>query len=311
MRRKIGVALCVLGVLLAIFGIVWITVIWPGLARLPADLQQQVDFQGTVGLFDADHGVTMSFDVIGHRKYTALSATKDIIYLQEDVWFEIAGTDPPQEIDHLRQQFVLGIDRVSRQNVEGHGDGVGGGHYNFPFGVSKDNTYPFWNEGNPVNLDCTFVEEKDDFHGLHVYVFQMSTPDEGLPVPASFDTPAMSIHQQVTLYVEPTSGVPVYMEEKTERKGQIPVPDELFPTTAPFTYREVTLMSDDLKFTDDTVSDLVNQANSARTQVALGKMLPWLAIGAGLVLVIAGGLLAARKASKETQSPDSGTSQSS
>ncbi len=71
MRRKIGVALCILGVLLAVFGIVWMTVVWPSLAKVPADLEQQVDLQGTVSLYDSERGANVSFDVIGHRKYTA------------------------------------------------------------------------------------------------------------------------------------------------------------------------------------------------------------------------------------------------
>jgi hypothetical protein len=304
MRRKIGVALCVLGVFLAVFGVVWITVIWPSLAKVPANLKQQVDLQGTVKLFDAANYGETTFDVIGHRKYTAVAATSDIVYLQEDVWFELPGTEPPQELEQLREQFFLGIDRVTRQNLEGRGDGIGGGHYSFPFNVSKDKAYFFWNEKNPVNLECRYVDETD-FHGLHVYIFEMSTPDEGLTTPGSFDTPEMRIDQKVTLYVEPTSGVTVYMEDNTKRSGTIPVPDELFPSTSPLAYMEFTLYEDNLTFTDDTVADLVSQAKSAKTQVALAKnLLPWLSIGAGILLIAVGIFLASRKTAQvERQEP--------
>jgi hypothetical protein len=292
MRRKVGVALSILGVLLAVFGIVWIAVVWPSLAKVPADLVQQVDLQGTVSLYDAESGATVSYDVIGHRKYTAVEASEDIVYLDEDVWFDLAGTNPPQELKQLREEFFLGIDRVTRQNLEGRGDGVGGGHYSFPFNVSRDKVYPFWNEKNPVNLDCKYVDEID-FEGLHLYVFEMSTPEEGLTTPASFDIPEMKIDQKVTLYVEPVSGVTVRMESTTRRSGTIPVPDELYPITGPVSYKPVTFYEDNLTFTQDTIDDLVGQAKSAKTQVALAKnLLPWLSIGIGIALVSVGVFLA-------------------
>ncbi len=284
MRKKIGVVLGVLGVLALVFGVVWLTVVWPSLAKIPADLVQQVDLQGTLTLFDPETGTEVTNNVIGHRKYTAQSATDEVVYLQEDIWAEIAGTD--QEV--IRQQFFLGIDRVTRQNVEGLGDGCGGGHYNFPFDVKKADTYPFWNEGNPQNIDCKFLEETD-FQGMHVYVFEMTTPPGGLTLPASFDTPAMTIEQTVRLWVEPVTGLPVQITDQTTRSGQIPVPDPEFPSTGPMTHRAVKFYDDNLTFTDETVAGLIDDANAARTQVALAKnLVPWLSIGSGILLVLVG-----------------------
>jgi hypothetical protein len=303
MRRKIGVALCILGVLLAVFGIIWMTVIWPSLTKVPSDLEQQVDLQGTVSLYDDGLGTNVSYDVIGHRKYTALKASEDILYLDEDVWFDLAGTDPPQELEQLREEFFLGIDRVTRRNLEGRGDGIGGGHYSFPFNVSKDKVYPFWNEKNPENLDCRYDGETN-FEGLHVYIFKMSTPEEGLTTPASFDIPEMRIDQQITLYVEPVSGVTVLSESITKRSGTIPMPDELYPATGPVTNKAVTFYEDNLTFTQATIDDLVDQARNAKTQVTLAKdLLPWLSIGCGIVL-IAVGLFLALKAGKSAASAE-------
>jgi hypothetical protein len=270
---------------------------------VPSDLEQQVDLQGTVSLYDDGLGTNVSFDVIGHRKYTAVKASGDILYLDEDVWFDLAGTDPPQELEQLREDFFLGIDRVTRQNLEGRGDGIGGGHYSFPFNVSKDKVYPFWNEKNPENLDCRYDGETN-FEGVHVYIFKMSTPEEGLTTPASFDIPEMRIDQNITLYVEPVSGVTVLSESITKRSGQIPQPDPLYPATGPMTYKSVTFYEDNLTFTQDTIDDLVGQAKSAKTQVNLAKnLLPWLSIGGGIIL-IAVGVFLALKASKSAASAE-------
>lgn len=297
MRRKTGVALCILGVLLAVFGIIWMTVVWPGLAKVPADLDQETLQQGTVTLYDADHDAYVTYNVINSRHYVAVAASSDIVYLNETITF--TDTDTNQEIPSLHAKYFLGIDRVTRQHLEGRGDGIGGGYYSFPFNVKKDNVYPFWNEGNPANLDCKYVGETK-LEGLNVYIFEMSTQDEGLTTPAGFVQPdlkayqpAMKIDQKITLYVEPVSGVTVRFESTTRRSGTIPVQDELYPITGPVTNKPVTFYEDNLTFTQDTIDDLVGQAKSAKTQVALAKdLLPWLSIGSGIVLIAVGVFLA-------------------
>jgi hypothetical protein len=121
----------------------------------------------------------------------------------------------------------------------------------------------------------------------------MSTPAGGLSLPASFDTPAMTIEQTIRLWVEPITGMPVQITDQTKRSGQIPVMDPDFPSTAPFTYETVTFYEDDLTFTDETVAGLMDDANAAKTQVALGKKLvPWLSFGSGALLVVVGVFLA-------------------
>jgi hypothetical protein len=299
MRRKTGVALCVLGALLAIFGIIWITVIWPSLARIPGDLDQETIQQGIVTLYDAQHDAYVTYDVTNHRHYVAEKASKTIVYLDEAITFTDTATG--QGIPSLSVNYFLGIDRVTRENVQGRGDGIGGGHYSFPFSVSKNEPYPFWNEGNPENIDCKYVDETD-YEGMHVYIFEMSTPDGGLMTPAGFlppdlqiYQPAMRIDQKVRMYVEPVSGVTVYFESTTKRSGKIPVQDELFPATGSLTYKDVTFYEDSLKFADETVADLVSQAKSAKTQVTFAKnVLPWLSIGGGILLVGVGVFLARR-----------------
>lgn len=287
-RSKIGLVLGVLGVCLAIFGIIWMTVVWPNLSKLPGNLEQQVNIKGTVKLYDAAAGGPVAFDVIGARKYAAVSVSDDVVWLQEDIWFNIAGTDPPQEIAAIRAKYLMAIDRVTRQHVEGRGDGIAGGHFSHPFDVEKDKAYPWWNEGTPVLLDNVYVSEMD-FQGLHVYVVEMSTPEGGVATPASFDTPAMTIEQKVTMYVEPVTGSGVYMEGLTKRTGMIPVPDPDFPATAPMTYQEVTFYEDSLTFTQETIDDLVDIAAKAKTQIKLARdLVPWLSIGVGIVLVLVG-----------------------
>jgi hypothetical protein len=299
MKRKAGIALCALGVAFAVFGIVWITVLWPNLAKVPADLDQETLQQGIVTLYDSGQDAYVTYDVINSRHYIAAAASGDIVYLDEIITFTDTATN--QETPSLHAEYFLGIDRVTHEHVEGRGDGIGGGHYAFPFNVDKDEVYPFWNEGNPENLECKY-EGETNYEGLHVYIFKMSTPDEGLTTPASFDMPEMRIDQEITQYIEPVSGVTVYFESVTKRSGQIPVQDELFPATTPVTYKPVTFYEDNLTFTQGTIDDLVGQAKRAKTQIGFAKnVLPLSSIGGGIVLIGVGIHLARSKGRAEGQ----------
>jgi len=64
--------------------------------------------------------------------------------------------------------------------------------------------------------------------------------------------------------------------------GQVPLRDEIFPATAPLTYKEAGFYKHSLTFTDETVEDLASREESAKTQAASAGMLPWLSIGDGI-----------------------------
>jgi hypothetical protein len=252
MRRKIGVALCVFGALLAVFGIIWMTVIWPSLTKVPADLEQQVDLQGTVSLYDSESGANVSFDVIGHRKYTAVKASEDIVYLDEDVWFDLAGTDPPQELEQLREGFFLGIDRVTRQNLEGRGDGIGGGHYSFPFNVSKDKVYPASFDIPEMRIDQKITLYVEPVSGVAVLSESITKRSGTIPMPDE-------------LY--PATG-PVTNKAVTFYEDNL-------------TFTQDTI--DDLVGQAKSAKTQVTLAKD---------LLPWLSIGSGIVLIALGVFLA-------------------
>lgn len=293
MRRKIGIALCLVGVALVIFGIVWAKVVFPNLTKMPANLDQETIQEGTVSVYDPAQNGNITYNVTNSRHYVAVWASKDIVCLHDKITFTNNDTNEP--IPSLAADYFLGVDRVTRENVEGRGDGVGGGLFCFPFNVSKDKTYIWYNEGNPATIDSRYIGEKE-VQGLRALGFEMSTPDEGLNIPASFDQPAMRIDQKLTMWVDPVTGTGLLMESVTKRTGQIPVPDKQFPTTNPPTYETVTFYEDNLKFTQNTTDDLVAMAKDAKTQINLAKnVLPWLTIGGGAIVFVLGAFLALRK----------------
>lgn len=297
-RSIIGIVLAVIGILLVIFGAVWMTAIFPQISKVPSNLKESTEQQGTVDLFDPGTGQLQHYDITNIRAYTTDKCSGNIIYIWEDITFTDNATG--QDIPALHTKTLLAINRVTRANVPGHGDGSRDGYWGFPRDVKTDVVYPFWNTGNPSNLDCIYTGE-EDFNGIHVYVFKMSTPDGGLVIPAGIDTPEMKVYQTITQWVEPVSGLTVRVESTTKRTTTIPVQDSLFPNTGPITYTDITLYEDHLTFTDATIEKLSHDAKFYHWVLPFAETtVPWLSIGLGLVLIIGSALLI-RTGAKKSQ----------
>jgi hypothetical protein len=98
---------------------------------------------------------------------------------------------------------------------------------------------------------------------------------------------------QRTMWVEPTSGVIVSAEEHPNTV--VRAPDG---TTG------VTILSGDFAATDKTVSDALNDATKASSQMTMVKVvLPLLLAGVGVVLLVVGFFLARRSLRAEPAPP--------
>jgi len=293
-KRTIGVVLAVLGVVLVVFGAVWVTVIFPGISKIPANLNVSTYQEGTVTLFDADTQQAVVYNVINTRYTKAVRSTADTVYVAEDNTF--VNADTGEDIPALRTSLLQAVDRVGRGQVPGHGDKDRAGQFAFPRNVEAGKDYPFWITGNPVVLDAKYTGE-DKFEGLTVYVYEVATPEEGVTVPAGLYTPEQQLYQRVEMWVEPVSGTPVYVESANTRTTKIPVPDELFPTTGPMTYEEVTIYADDLAFNQETVDMMLKDARFYHWGVPWGATyLPLLVFVLGGLMLLAGVVLVTRRA---------------
>jgi len=292
-KKWVAIIVAVIGVALLIFGAVWMTVIFPALNKIPADLKSVTQQQGTVTVFDPDTYQLVTYDVIATRKYETVRCCGDVIYLEEDITFVDANTG--QEIPSLASNILLAVDRVSRTNVPGHGDKDREGYWSFPRDVKADQTYPFWITGSPTPLDAKYCGE-EDFRGLHVLAYEIATPEEGITVPAGLFTPVMQLYQYLMMKVEPVSGVTVYFESTTTRTAKIPVFDGV--ASEP-TFTNMTMYTDDLVFTEESVAQLVHDARFYHWALPWGNTyLPWLALGLGVALLMIGSILLTRRAEK-------------
>ncbi|MFD0665962.1 DUF3068 domain-containing protein [Thermocatellispora tengchongensis] len=166
--------------------------------------------------------------------------------------------------------------------------------YLFPFNVEKK-SYQVFNSTTGKAYETKFVGE-EVVNGLPVYKFQQTVPPtktETLTAPGdvigledSGEVQVDRVYDGVNTYwIEPVSGSPVKQEQQRHEvlKTQDGVERSVaFVATA--------------KMTPETVSDLVESAKEAKSQITLLKTtIPLVLLVVGLVCVVAGAVLTARR----------------
>jgi hypothetical protein len=170
--------------------------------------------------------------------------------------------------------------------------------YKFPFGTEKKD-YDFWDgdlgEAAPAVYDGT-----DTIEGMSVYRFVQTIPETTvgtLEVPGSLlgsDEPSVEADQMYqntrTFYVEPATGAVVNR-----------IDDQL--STLSYEGQTVTLNDSTVHYTDEQVSDLVDEVSLKAFLLDNAQLVfPLIALGLGLVAII-GGLMLTRR-SRGSSTPD-------
>jgi hypothetical protein len=248
-------------------------------------------------VLDAETNQPVTYNVIGTRTFSTVHCVGDTIYLREQVGFVDADTG--ESLPAFNEEALWAVDRVSRTNVTGHGDEDRDGCWTFPRDVKANGDYPIWITGNPTTLEARYVGE-EDFRGLHVLVYDVATPEEGLTIPAGLSTPQMLLHQRIEMKVEPVSGTTVYFQERTTRTATSPVLDGMFPSTGTMTFSDATVSESNMTFTEETTNQLVREAQFYHWALPWGKTyLSLVVFGLGLVLGLIGWVWVSRAVREE------------
>jgi len=201
---------------------------------------------------------------------------------------------------------VLGVERSKREYVPGYGDMERSGQFSFP-GDMEQKSYFLWipTAGRP--LEAKFTGE-EDFHGLKVFTFEINEQDLDIGIYEAANMPQV-LDISVNMKVEPLSGTTVYSESLTTIKV-VATPDmkvAVYVSDIRFTDDTIADLVDTAKsartalltkwpvyissliFTDDTMTDLLDIAESARTQLLWARVYGfWLCLGLGIVLTLVG-----------------------
>ena len=271
-----SLGLTTFGLALVVFALVWLLVIFPAMAKMPTDYEQEYTFDGSIMQLNSE---TMSLDEIPTdivRLLTATGTEDDVLLLQQDINIYHAEAG----ILLTSTSEVYGLDRTTRENVAGYGDMDRSGQFTFPAGVEQE-TYSFWSSSAMTTLPANFVSE-ETFQGITVYNFKIDSSD--LPAGTMEGTDAPQTMDVLTeIKVEPVSGVPVYTTTTTTVKAQLMSGD---PTP---------IYVNSMAFTSETIDEMVDLAESSRSLILWTTLYGfWIAIGVGAVLVVTGVVLAIR-----------------
>ncbi len=277
-RKTWNTVLISLGLVLVILSLVWLYVSFPSLAKLPADHHKVINFEGTYEVMNPQTQTLDEIPVKVKREQQATEVQDNVLIINQTITttHALAGMELPQ----FGLTEVLGVDRSTRQYVVGYGDMDRSGQFSFPEKVEKK-SYSLWmpTAGRPLEAD--FIGE-DDFEGLTVFVFKISEQDLDIGTQQGTGLPQV-LDIVVDMTVEPVSGATVHTES-VNAINIVPAPGIKMPVYV-----------SSLRFTDDTIVDLVDTARSARSMLLWARVYGfWQVIGVGIVLTLVGVLGAIR-----------------
>ena len=266
------------GLVLVVLALIWQFAIFPMVSKLPSDLTEETNFEGTYEVMNPTTQMLEEIPVKVTRYYEAAGIEDGVLILEQTVTttHALAGVELPQ----FGLEETLGVDRSTREYVSGYGDMDRSGQFSFPSDL-KHESYQLWNPTAMTDLEAKFVAE-EEFHDLTVYDFQVNEEDidlgnyPGTSFPQTVDT-------TINMKAEPVSGTTVFSQSVTTIKV----------TYAPG--MTVPVYISDIQFTDDTIDELVDTASSARTMILWATVYGfWILIGIGIALILVGVVVSIR-----------------
>jgi hypothetical protein len=264
----------VVGLLLVILGVVWITAIFPAIDKVPTDYEQTYVFLGNLTTVDPDTQSTDSFPIKLTLDQEAIG-TKDgalLIHEKRTLVRSDTGVDVPDAYGVYGDESTLAIDRRTREFVPDIDEGKRTGYWEPPKLLGEGDTFDLWNPGAKKALTAKYVRSEDFRHGDDVVAVLVFEIDEA-EIPITKGGMDLYYRTTITLWIEPSSGTVVNQESATtvsfDKMGNQPV------------------QISTLRYAGETIVELMDTAKSAHTKLFwIRTIIPWVLIGLGAVMVL-------------------------
>ena len=272
------IILSIMGALLAIFGALWVAVIFPALDKMPASYGQTYQFDG---MFSVMNPATQSMDSFPIEQTLMQEAvgTEDgalLIHEVRSVKNAVTGADISAiygdesvlAINPRTLEFMPQVDERGRL-----------GYFGPPRPLAVGDTFDLWHPGAGQALPAKNVGE-ENFRGMDVLVFEIN--EAYLPI----GTEPMSgmelyLSPQITLWIEPSSGTVVNQMSETV-------------TSIDMMGMKMPVQIANVDYAESTIVNLMNTGQSASLMLLWFRTLvPWIAIGFGAFLVMTSALIVA------------------
>ncbi|MEE8373384.1 MAG: porin PorA family protein [Dehalococcoidia bacterium] len=284
------------GAILIVFGALWMTAIFPSLMKAPTDLDKTQTFVGTVQFADQTGALSEPMPLSQTRHQMGIGTEGDNVLIVEEV-ITFANAVTGEAIPFMPPATsTITVDRSTLKMVSSEtADVERQGQWSPPSGLAEGDSFMVWNPAAGMALEATYVRS-DTFQGLDVLVFQIN--EEFLPLGQEEQQVAPGVMMMfdkylttdVTITIEPTTGVPVNTVAHTAIGYALPGMDP------------VPSFVQDVRYSEATIASYMDTATSARSQLFLfGTLIPWIAIGCGAaLLMIPADLVVLRKLRKAT-----------
>ena len=271
-KRKRRFIVSIVGLLLVILGVLWITVIFPWLEKLPTDLHEEFDFEGEFWVATPTFEL-VSFPVRIHREWKANGTADGALLINETMTF--TRTDIGMDItEQFADPSVLAVDRKSRKFNPDVDERGREGYWSPPPRLGVGDTFELYHPSARGPLPANVVRE-EDFRGLKVLVIEVSGENIPLGPDPQSGMESYLTKAEITLWVEPASGTVVDEQSLVVRSLDVPMMGIVE------VYRSVVV------YAEETIVELMDTAKSAHTMLLWFRtIIPWLLIGLGAVMVL-------------------------
>jgi len=272
-RKRRGFIVSAVGVVLVIIGIVWMTVIFPALDKVPTSYERTYYF---VGNFTVVNPMTQTQDFFPIEQILAQKAngTKDgALLIHEKRTVLRADTTPATDISIIYgDESTLALDAHTLKFMPSVDERHRTGYWGPPRGLGEDkSSFDMWEPGANEPLPATYVKS-EDFRGMKVVLFRIDAGN--ITLPSRENQPPLYYKTNINLWIDPRTGTVVDQDSNTitslgPELGNIPV------------------QISNVRYDERTIVDLMDVANdAARMLLLFTTVIPWVLIGVGALLVI-------------------------
>ena len=273
--RLVAVVLFVVGACIITFGAVWLTIVFPGMEKLPADFRREDMFSGTYRVLNPATSQLDEIPVTIQQVRETVRNEGDKAFIKETITTLLPTGQPVPQFPPTETEVA--VDRVTREYLPG-GDQQRTGRLGFPMDVNPDEVYEIWVSSAGRALPARYSGTAE-IEGIEAYLYIIDEVDLPLPPDPQSGLPRVS-DVRVEAHMEPRSGATVDTVSRSAisfmhpQAGKTP----MFVST--------------ISFTDDNVTRSVSDAKSARTKLILvGSYMPWLVMGLGMLFALFGTFL--------------------
>ena len=271
LRRYGTIILPIVGAMLAVFGALWVGIIFPSIDKMPADYERTFYFDGT---FSVMNPATMSMDSFPVEQTLAQEAvgTEGGALLIHEVRTVVNAATGDDISAIYGDESTLAIDAHSLEFMPEVDERGRWGQFGPPRPLGVGDSFALWHPGAQQAPTANYVS-KEDFRGLGVLVFEID--ESGIPIGTEPQSGMeLYLSPKVTLWVEPSSGTVVNQTSETVTSI------DMMGTMVPVQIASV-------QYAEETIVNLMDTARSARTMLLWFRtLLPWITIGIGAVIVV-------------------------